>query len=271
MVRGYTGVPAPTVTALSRTTGPAAGGNSLTITGTELSSAVRVLFGNAKAVITAVTGTTITVTVPPGSGTVNVTVETSGGSVTRSGGYKYGSNASTLPTISSVTPSAGAANCRNTIKVSGTNLAGVTEIRIGASAATIIATTATTVTAITPPGTGTVDVTVTTPDGSTTKTRAYVYGTSGSAATKPTINSITPAYGGFWGGYEVEITGTNLDRVTSVSFGTLISTKIVRQTATSLRVVVPESAEVGSVPVTVSSGAGCATRQQAFTYTSPVM
>lgn len=271
LARGYTGVPAPTVTALSRTTGPAAGGNTITITGTNLASAIRVLFGGAKAVITATTATTVTVTVPPGSGTVGVTVETSGGSVTQPGGYAYGSNTSTLPTISGVTPSAGAANCRNTIKVSGTNLAETTEIRIGASVATIIAATSTTVTAITPPGTGTVDVSVTTPNGSTTRSRAYVYGTSGASATKPSITSINPPYGGFWGGYEVEITGTNLDRVSSVTFGNLVSTQIGRQTSSSLRVVVPESPTVGQVPVTVNAGTGCATKQQAFTYNSPVM
>jgi len=271
LARGYTGVPAPTVTALSRTTGPAAGGNTITITGTNLASAIRVLFGGAKAVITAATGTTVTVTVPPGSGTVDVTVETSGGSVKRPGGYAYGSNASTLPTISGVTPSAGAANCRNTIKVSGTNLAETTEVRVGASVATIIATTSTTVTAITPPGSGTVDVSITTPNGSTTRTRAYVYGTSGASASKPSISSISPAYGGTWGGYEVEITGTNLNRVTSVAFGNLVSTQIGRQTSSSLRVVVPESPTVGQVPVTVNAGTGCATKQQAFTYNSPVM
>ena len=71
----FPGPAAPTVTSVSPGSGAAAGGNTVTVTGTGFSGADGVLFGG-----TPVTGYTIdsdtqmTVTVPPGSGTVDVHV-----------------------------------------------------------------------------------------------------------------------------------------------------------------------------------------------------
>jgi len=68
-----------TVTAVSPSTGPAAGGTTVTITGTGLAHATRVSFGGAAARIVSDSDTRITATAPPGSGTVDVTVTTAGG------------------------------------------------------------------------------------------------------------------------------------------------------------------------------------------------
>ncbi len=71
----FPGPAAPTVTSVSPGSGAAAGGNTVTVTGTGFSGADGVLFGG-----TPVTGYTIdsdtqmTVTLPPGSGTVDVHV-----------------------------------------------------------------------------------------------------------------------------------------------------------------------------------------------------
>ena len=84
----------PTVTSLSKTSGSAAGGNSITITGKNLKGATAVLFGttggtkvkaNAK-------GTSVSVVVPAhAAGTVDVTVVTPNGTtpVTKADRYKY--------------------------------------------------------------------------------------------------------------------------------------------------------------------------------------
>jgi fibronectin-binding autotransporter adhesin len=75
-------VPVPTVTGVSPATGPAAGGTQVTITGTDLGSAdiVMVDFGaNNPATIVSDTGTTLVVMDPAGTGTVNITVTTAGG------------------------------------------------------------------------------------------------------------------------------------------------------------------------------------------------
>ncbi len=73
-------IPVPTVTGLSPTSGPEAGGTSVVITGTHLTGATAVNFGATPATGFTVDSTTqITATAPAGSGTVNVTVITPGG------------------------------------------------------------------------------------------------------------------------------------------------------------------------------------------------
>ena len=60
----YAYIPAPTVTALDVTSGPAAGGNTVVITGINLSGATAVKFGAVSADFTVDSATQITVTVP---------------------------------------------------------------------------------------------------------------------------------------------------------------------------------------------------------------
>ena len=73
-------VVAPTVTRLSPTVGPLAGGTLVTITGTGFTGATAVDFGTTPATnLTVVSDTPITADSPAGTGTVNVTVTTPGG------------------------------------------------------------------------------------------------------------------------------------------------------------------------------------------------
>ena len=60
----YTYIPAPTVTALDVTFGPGAGGNTVVITGINLSGATAVKFGAVSADFTVDSATQITATVP---------------------------------------------------------------------------------------------------------------------------------------------------------------------------------------------------------------
>jgi IPT/TIG domain len=69
----------PQVTAVSPVTGTGAGGDSVTITGSGFTSAMAVDFGGVSAVMTVSSDTEITATSPPGSGTVDITVVTPGG------------------------------------------------------------------------------------------------------------------------------------------------------------------------------------------------
>ena len=69
----------PQVTGISPAAGPGAGGDSITISGSGFTGATEVDFGGVSAVITVVSDTEITVTSPPGSGTVDVTVATPNG------------------------------------------------------------------------------------------------------------------------------------------------------------------------------------------------
>ncbi|MEO8035997.1 MAG: IPT/TIG domain-containing protein, partial [Acidobacteriota bacterium] len=80
---------APTITSINPSGGPAAGGQSVTITGTNLSGASVTIGGNA-ATVPGTTATTATFTTPAHAvGVVDVTVTASGGSATAVGGYTY--------------------------------------------------------------------------------------------------------------------------------------------------------------------------------------
>ena len=73
----YTYLAKPTVTALSPKTGPAAGGTTVTVTGTNLASATSVTFGGTAVTPTSVTGTSLKAVSPAGTaGDVHVVVHT---------------------------------------------------------------------------------------------------------------------------------------------------------------------------------------------------
>ncbi|SBW00370.1 Putative surface layer protein (modular protein) [uncultured Eubacteriales bacterium] len=81
---------APTVTAVSPTSGSTTGGTSVTITGTNLSGATAVKFGSTSATsFTVTSATSITATAPVGTGIVDITVTTAGGTSTTSAASKF--------------------------------------------------------------------------------------------------------------------------------------------------------------------------------------
>ena len=168
----------PTVTAVSPTNGPAAGGTSVTVTGTNLTGATAVDFGGPATRaprIGADTGTSLTVISPAGTGTVNVTVTTPNGTSTTSSADQFTYNAPALPTVTVVSPTNGPAAGGTSVTVTGTNLTGATAVDFGGTGhpgTSIGADTGTSLTVVSPAGTGTVNVTVTTPNGTSTTSSA---------------------------------------------------------------------------------------------------
>ena len=81
----FTYLAAPTVTSISPGSGPAAGGTPVTIHGTNFSNATEVFFGLSQGIFssgfTVVNDNEITTTAPPGTGTVDVTVQAANGTV----------------------------------------------------------------------------------------------------------------------------------------------------------------------------------------------
>ena len=112
------GSPAPTVTGVSPTNGPAAGTNTVTVTGTGFTGATAVDFGasNPGTSIDVLSATSLTVTAPSGTGTVNVTVTTPNGtSALNAPSDQYTYNAP--PTVTAVSPNNGPAAGTNTVTV----------------------------------------------------------------------------------------------------------------------------------------------------------
>ncbi|MEU8826471.1 IPT/TIG domain-containing protein, partial [Streptomyces sp. NPDC048636] len=118
----YTTVAAPVLTSLSPTSGPTAGGNTVTLNGTNLTGATQVLFGATPATILTNTATQITVTAPAGTGTTNVTVTTPGGT-SNALPYTY----TAAPVLTSLSPTSGPTAGGNTVTLNGTNLTGATQ------------------------------------------------------------------------------------------------------------------------------------------------
>ena len=161
-----TGSNTVSVTGISPTTGPPSGGTSVTVTGTDLSGATAVDFGSTPGTITADSATSLTATAPAGTGTVDVTVTTPDGtSATSSADQFTYTVVQPPPTVTGISPVTGPAGGGTSVTVTGTNLNGATAVDFGSTPGTITADSSTSVTATSPAGTGTVDVTVATPTG----------------------------------------------------------------------------------------------------------
>jgi hypothetical protein len=80
------------------------------------------------------------------------------------------------PTISTITPAVGPTSGGTAITISGTSFFGSASVRVGKLAATsVLVTSSTSLTAVTPAGTGVADVTVTTDYGAFTLANAFAY------------------------------------------------------------------------------------------------
>ncbi|WP_309145061.1 MULTISPECIES: IPT/TIG domain-containing protein [unclassified Bradyrhizobium] len=243
-------LPVPTVTSITPTSGPEAGGTVVTISGTNLANASAVTFGTSAARITANSATSLTVTSPAGTGTVDVRVTTPGGTVSP-GRFSYVA----APTAASLSPSSGPEAGGTVVTISGTNLADASAVTFGTSAARITANSATSLTVTSPAGTGTVDVRVTTPGGTVSPGRFTYVGA-------PTAASLSPSSGPEAGGTVVTISGTNLADASAVTFGTSMA-RITANSATSLTVTSP--AGTGTVDVRVTTPGGTVSPGR-FTY-----
>ncbi|MEV7831673.1 IPT/TIG domain-containing protein [Streptomyces subrutilus] len=157
--------PAPTVTAVSPNTGPAAGGTEVTVTGTDLTDAALTFGPGNPATGVNCTPTSCTAVVPAGTGTVDVRATTAGGASAPSpaGRYVY----LPAPVVTSLSPSAGTTDGGTAVTVNGTGLSGATSVTFGpGNPATGLSCTATACTATAPAhAAGPVDVQVTTPGG----------------------------------------------------------------------------------------------------------
>ena len=197
---------APTVTSLSPTSGPAAGGTLVTITGTGFTGAPVVDFGTTAATgVTVVNSSKITAVSPAGTGVVDVTVTTSGGTSATSTADQF-TYIAAAPTVTSLSPTSGPAAGGTLVTITGTGFTGAPVVDFGTTAATgVTVVNSSKITAVSPAGTGVVDVTVTTPGGTSATSTAdqFTY-----IAAAPTVTSLSPTSGPAAGGTSVTITGT---------------------------------------------------------------
>jgi eukaryotic-like serine/threonine-protein kinase len=190
----------------------------------------------------------------------------------------------TLPAVTGVSPDSGSTAGGTTVTITGTGLADATVVRFGGVAGTITADSATRITVTSPPststadvidgsgpqlaadgtGTDTVDVTVTTPAGTSHPTAAdhFTY-----VALRPAATGVSPGSGSTAGGTAVTITGTGLAGATSVRFGTGTGT-ITADSSTQITVTTPRGTGIVTVTVTTPAGTSTITKADHFTYTA---
>ncbi|MER5973497.1 IPT/TIG domain-containing protein [Streptomyces sp. NPDC002055] len=241
---------------INPTQGPASGGNSVVITGTNFTGATSVKFGTKSASFTVNSATQITATAPSGSGSVGVTVTTPGG-VTTPVAYYY-----INPPIKSTLSATSGPLDGSTTTLTGANLTTATSVTFGAvgsATPTVVNDSTLNVTAPTAEDPGTVPVTVTTRGGSTN-------GLFFTYVDAPTVGTISPATGPQSGGTAVTVPGTGLSTAQTVTFG---ATSAAFQVIDDSTLIAYSPAGTGTVAVNVTTEGGTDASANSFVYVAP--
>ncbi len=259
---------APAVTGVSPTAGSTAGGDVITITGSNFIGITAVHVGGVLATsFSVVSATQITATTPAhAAGTVDVRVTNAGATsaVTVADHFAY-----QAPAVTGVSPNVGPTLGGTVVTITGSNFIGITAVHFGTTAATSFTVVSPTQITATAPahGLGTVAVTVSNAGATSTSTAADQFTYQG-----PIVSGVSPNSGTTAGGTVVTITGSNFIEVTAVNFGATPAASYTVVSATQITATAPVHA-AGLVNVHVT-GAGItsatATADQ-FTYLAPAV
>ena len=280
----FTFVPGTEITGISPATGPIAGGNTITITGTGFTGTTVVVFQQfvgfhshtRAASFTVDSDTQITATVPPapggvsGNAMINLLTPLGNDPTSPLTFYDY-----VGPAVTSVSNAFGLVAGGTTVSIKGTGFTSGATVQFGSTPATSVTVlSSTSLSVVTPPGSpGLVDVTVTTPDG----TSPVVNGDRFTYVALPTVTGVSPAAGPTAGGNTVTITGTGFQNifgfpgVTKVDFGSVPAPSFTVDSDTQLTATVPPGS-AGTVDVTVLTWLGATTATSAadqYTYQVP--
>lgn len=244
----------PEILRLTPVTGPLTGGSRLEIYGTGFTGASRVSVGNAPATNVSVTGDNlITVTTPEGRnpGPVDVVVHAPGGS-SAAATYRY----EAVPRVTRLTPNVGTVDGGTRVLVIGENLGDASRVLLGRKAVDFRQVSPTRITFVTPPGVrySVHDLTVRTAIGSSTRPRAFAYG---SWLPAPQILGFDRDTIAAAGGTAVEITGSGFTEASAVRFGNRSAAAFEVVSDNTIRAVSP-AVDVDSLAVSVSGPGGTA-------------
>ena len=161
------------VSSVSPASGPERGGTTVTVTGRGFAGATEVDFGGIRASsMTVDSSTQITATSPSGAGSVNVTVVTANGASRTSQADKF-IYIAPVPTVTGVSPASGSESGGTTVTITGSGFTDATGVEFGgASASSMTVVSRNQIIATSPSGTGTVDIRVVSPGGTSRTTAA---------------------------------------------------------------------------------------------------
>jgi Autotransporter beta-domain/Bacterial Ig-like domain (group 3)/IPT/TIG domain len=219
---------APTVTGISPANGPIAGGTAVTIAGTNFTGATSITIGGiAPTAVTVVSATSITATTPAhAAGAVSVVVTTPAGTGTGTNLFTYTAPVSVLPTVTAVSPSTGPPAGGTSVTITGTNFIGATAVMFGgAKAAFFTIVSATSISARSPAGSGTVHVTVITAAGTSATGAGDQFNYARVATSLNLTSSPNPSNVGQAVTFTAKVTGSNpTGTVTFTENGQVIGT-----------------------------------------------
>lgn len=263
----------PTIDNISPTTGPVAGGTTITITGTNLSTVFAVTVDGIQAQqVTHISDTQVQCVTAPGiAGSGEVMVYSVYGVAMSTQHFTYASTTN-APTISFIAPIAGPLAGGTAVTIAGTNLNSVTSVMIaGVNAASFSIASPTQIIAITGQATqaGAGYVQLQSPLGSTISSMAYTYYNN---ASEPVISHIAPSVGPLGGGTQLLIQGQNYQTglgtgvINSVIVASIAAVQVSVTSNTSLTAVTSAVGAATTGRVLISGVYGSATSAQLFTY-----
>ncbi|MFI9076616.1 IPT/TIG domain-containing protein [Streptomyces sioyaensis] len=110
------------------------------------------------------------------------------------------------PIVTGISPNQGAPEGNTGVTITGSGFTGATMVRFGSTPTNFVLVSDTQITARTPPGRGTVMVTVTAPTGTSTQSVPFTYTT----VPAPVLTTLSPASGPTSGGNVVTLSGVGL-------------------------------------------------------------
>jgi hypothetical protein len=169
------------------------------------------------------------------------------------------------PTVSSISPAYGPLAGGTSVTVTGSGFTSSSTVFFGgAQASRVNFVNSTSLVATAPPGSlGTVDVTITTSNGSINLPGAYSY------LGPPQITRISPTSAPSSGGNILQIFGNSFTSDSTVKVGTVAATNVQFQGTTLINASVPTGAAGTTQTVTVTNGNGTASLASSFTYLDP--
>lgn len=264
-------IPQPTVASITPNTGLTAGGYTVTISGTNFRSGVKVYFGTQESSsVFYSSSASIRAQVPAASaGTVDVRIVNPDGTyVVSPAGFTYTEPVIPNPTVTAITPNTGVKTGGTQVYIDGTNFKTTTKVYFGGVLATGLYCYSTNRIRVNTPAVNTagpVDVKIENTDGgSVTVTGGFTY--TEVVEILPKITTITPATGSVKGGYYVYLEGTNLDKATKVYFGGVQAGGFYRYSASKIRVTAPVGT-AGPIDVKAVTADGKESNIVTFTYT----
>ncbi|MCA9515419.1 MAG: IPT/TIG domain-containing protein [Myxococcales bacterium] len=258
--------PPPTITTIVPNGGPEAGGNTISIAGTNFRATGTWTLGGQVLDSVATFGDTVTARAPAHApGPVDlVYVGPDGQVAVKVAAYEY----RPAPVLDRLLPAIGGIAGDTRVTLVGENFApGMSVLFGGVPGSVILVASSTTVDVKTPPAAapGFVDVTVRNADlQSTTRAQAYEY------IAPPVVTSLWPPQGPVAGGTLVELTGTGFHPGSRVWFGPNQATEVAFGSSTSLFAFVPVATTASVVSVQVKNPDDKeSTLADAFTYLNP--